>query len=321
MAIAVGVAFRAGVLNIGMEGQMVMGGLAGALVALYMPGPGVLVMLTALVAGAGAGAAWAMVAAGLQFRPGVPILISSLLLSYPARYLASWVVRFPLKDPNASIVATPQFDPEVRLPLLVPPTSELGQWLAETFGRRSWLPLITSQINWSVVIVIGIVAVVAFANKRTVFGYETAITGQNALFARYGGAASGAIVVKTMALSGGLSGLVGIMFVIGAPSTRLIDGSIISTNYAFTGLLVALLAANRPWPTVVAGTFFGAITAGSGAMSRSELMSPQIAAVIQGIVIVLIALQVSWPHFKRRSAQLKAAHSSRKETTDDERLV
>ncbi|MDR2381011.1 MAG: hypothetical protein LBE08_07560, partial [Bifidobacteriaceae bacterium] len=215
MAIAVAVAFRAGVFNIGMEGQMVMGSLAGAITALYLPGPAPLVVMAALVAGTAGGALWGLASAGLQFKPGVPVLISSLLLSYPARYFASWVVRFPLKDPSSSMVATRQFD--LQLPMLAPAQAPAGQWISQTFGARSVAAVITSSVNWGLILVLGVVLAVAFANKRTVFGYETAMTGHNALFARYGGAASGTVLLQTMALSGGLSGLVGTIFVIGAP--------------------------------------------------------------------------------------------------------
>ena len=300
MAMATAIAFRAGILNLGTEGQMVLGGLSGALVALYVPGPAFLVVPLALVAAFVTGAAWALVAAGLQFWPGVPILITSLLLSYPARYFVSWLVRFPLKDENSSTVATEPITPDHQVPLIVDPSSGLGTWLTDTFGPRSLGAILSASVNWSLVIVLLIVVAMIFVNKRTAFGYESGIHGLNARFAKYGGVNNRAVVVKTMSISGGVAGLTGAMFTIGAPNTRLIEGAIISTNYAWTGLLVALLALYRPLGVLLGGVFFGAIMAGSGAMSRELGLSPQIASVIQGIVIILLAFQVTWPHLRRR---------------------
>jgi simple sugar transport system permease protein len=103
-----------------------------------------------------------------------------------------------------------------------------------------------------------------------------------------------------MALSGGIAGLFGLMLTIGAPSTRLIEGYFVQTNYAWTALLVTLLALYRPVGIVIAGLFFAAIMVGSDAMGRELGLSPQIAAVIQALVIILLAFRVALPRFRRR---------------------
>lgn len=300
MALAVSVAFRAGVLNLGTEGQMVLGGLAGGVVALSMPGPGPVVCVVACLAGAVAGAAWGAVAAVLHRWPGVPILLTTLLLNYPARYFASWMIRFPLKDPQSSQVATHTIDADRRIPLLAAQKSDTGAWLADTFGRDHVLTQLGRTVNWSLLVVLVLVLVVALMNRRTVYGYESGVNGHNPTFARYGGVAPHGMTTRTMLLSGAIAGLVGVMFTIGAPSVRLVDGALVATNYAWTGLLVALLALYRPGAVLLAGIFFAAIAAGSGAMGRELSMSPQIAAVIQGIVIVLIAFRVQPPQGWRR---------------------
>lgn len=312
MALAVAVAFRAGIINLGAEGQMVLGGLAGGIVALYLPGPGPIVMVLACVTGAVVGALWGAIAAFLQLWPGVPLLITSLLLNYPARYLASWLVRFPLKDSTSSQVATEAFDPATQIPLIAAPSSALGGALLETFGKDSLLTTLGRTVNWSVFVVIILVVAVYFMNTRTVYGFESGMHGRNATFAKYGGVHTGRLLVSTTMLSGGIAGLIGVMFAIGAPSVRIVDGNLVDTNYAWTGLLVALLAMYRPLGVAVAGLFFAGIIAGSGAMGRDLSMSPQIAAVIQGIVIILIALQVRLPVRRRRpveEAEDRAAHA------------
>lgn len=302
MALAIAVAFRAGVINLGAEGQMILGGLVGVLVVLYVPGPPVLIMLLACVAGAAVGALWGLLPALLQSWPGVPLLITSLLLNYPARYFSSWMVRFPLKDPESSMVATDSFSPDVQIPLFAPPSSPLGQSLLNNLGKDSVLTIMGRTVNWSFVVVALLVVAVLFMNSRTKLGFEAGIHGFNSQFARYSGVHSGRMTAQTMIISGGIAGLIGVMFTIGAPNTRLIDGQILETNYAWTGLLVALLALYRPLGVLIAGIFFAGIIAGSGAMGRDLSMSPQIASVIQGIVIILIAFRVQIPVRKRKSS-------------------
>ncbi|GAB3118483.1 ABC transporter permease [Glaciibacter psychrotolerans] len=301
MAIAIAVAFRAGVINLGAEGQMVLGGLFGGIVALNMPGPPVLVILVACLVGVVVGAFWGVLAAAMQMWPGVPLLITTLLLNYPARYFASWLVRFPLKDPETSQVASHPFDPAVQIPLFAPPKSDLGQLLLHTLGKDNVITVLARTVNLSLIVVAVIVVIVIFMNTRTKFGFESGANGLNPDFARYSGVRTGWMTTRTMMLSGGISGLIGVMLVIGAPSTRIVDGALIGTNYAWTGLLVALLASFSPIGVVVAGLFFAAIIAGGTAVGRDLALSPQISGVIQGIVIVLIAFRVALPRRKKRT--------------------
>lgn len=300
LAMAIAISFRAGVINLGAEGQMILGGLVGGVVALSMPGPPLIVTLCAVVAAVAAGALWGVIAALLQSGLGVPILISTLLLNYPARYFSSWVVRFPLKDPDSSMVASRAIDPAVQISPLVPRSSGMYDSLVSAFGAKSAPAMIGANVNWSLVIVIAVVALAVFMNRKTRFGFEAGIHGQNPEFARYSGVQTNLLAIKTMALSGGLAGLFGVMLVIGAPNTRIIDGALLQTNYAWTGLLVALLALYRPIGVAIAGTFFAAIIVGSAAAGRELELSPQISAIIQALVIILLAFRVRLPIFTKR---------------------
>lgn len=299
MAMALAIAFRAGVFNLGAEGQMILGGLTGTLVALYLPGPGFLVMVAALVAAVLGGALWGVLSAFLQTGLGVPILITSLLLNYPARYFSSYLVRFPLKEHGSSMVASPPIPEDVRIPPLVPADSALGQSMSESLGRDHVLVLLTRGVNWSLLVVLVVVLLTVFVNRRTPVGYESGMSGLNLRFARYGGVRTDRLTVWTMFVSGGISGLVGVMLVLGS-QYRLIDGALLGTNYAWTGLLVALLAASRPLGVVIAGTLFAAIVVGGEAMQRSADVSGQISQVIQAIVIVLLVIRVQLPVRSRR---------------------
>lgn len=319
MALAISIGFRAGIINLGGEGQMILGGLAAGVVALYMPGPGPVVVLCALLAGVIVGAVLALLPALFYMWPGVPILLTSLLLNYPARFFASWVTRFPLKDPDSSMVASKPFPDGRVIPLLASPSSPTGQFLVDTFGKDSFLTVVGRTVNWSLLIITVVVILISYMNRRTVFGFESGISGLNFRFASYGGVRTTRMTVQTMLLSGGLAGLVGAMLTVGAPSNRVIEGTLFTTNYAWIGLLVALLALYKPSGVVIAGVFFAGIIAGAGALGRDMGMSPQIASVIQGIAIVLIAFRVEWPKgmFKGRRNMILQSPGSRTEPPDD----
>lgn len=301
IGIAIAVAFRAGVLNLGTEGQAGLGALAGGIVAIYVPGPAALIVPLAFIVAIATGALWGLLAAVLQNLLGVPILLSTLLLNYPARYFSSWLIRYQLDEPSSDLVASEQVRPEVQLSMLVPRDSGFADVLRNSLGATNPITAVLTGVNWSIVILIIVVIAAIFVNRRTRYGFESGLAGQNAEFVRYGGVKPGPLVLRTMTLSGGLAGLFGLMLIIGAPSTRLIEGYFIQTNFAWTALLVTLLALYRPIGIVIAGVFFAAIMVGSDAMGRELGLSPQIAAVIQALVIILLAFRVALPRFKKRA--------------------
>ncbi|QIK62816.1 ABC transporter permease [Leucobacter viscericola] len=303
MGIAIAVAFRAGVLNLGVEGQAGLGALAGGIVAIYVPGPAILIVPLAFIVAIATGAAWGLLAGLLQNLWGVPVLLSTLLLNYPARYFASWMIRFELNAKDTDMVASDQVRPEVQLSMLVPRDSAFAETLRNSLGPTNPITAILTGVNWSLVIVILVVLGAIFMNRRTRFGFESGLSGQNPEFVRYSGVKPGPLVLRTMALSGGLAGMFGLMVIIGAPNTRLIEGAFIQTNYAWTALLVTLLALYRPVGIVIAGLFFAAIMVGSDAMGRELGLSPQIAAVIQALVIILLAFRVTIPWLRKRKSK------------------
>jgi ABC-type uncharacterized transport system permease subunit len=303
IGIAIAVAFRAGVLNLGTEGQAGLGALAGGMVAIYLPGPAILVVPLAFLTAIAAGALWGLLAGVLQNSLGVPILLSTLLLNYPARYFVSWMIRFKLDEPTSDLVASEQVRPEIQLSMLVPRDSAFAETLRNTFGPTSPITTLFTSVNWSLVLVTLVVLGAIFVNQRTRYGFESGLSGKNPEFARYSGVRPGPLVLSTMAISGGLAGMVGMILVIGAPNTRLIEGQFLQTNYAWTALLVTLLALYRPTGIVIAGVFFAAIMVGSDAMGRELGLSPQIAAVIQALVIILLAFRFSLPHIRKKRAK------------------
>src|SRR5690625_7879961 len=100
------------------------------------------------------------------------------------------MVRFPLKDPESSMVATDSFSPDVQIPLFAPPSSPLGQSLLNNLGKDNVLTIMGRTVNWSFVVVALLVIAVLFMNSRTKLGFEAGIHGFNSQFARYSGVRS-----------------------------------------------------------------------------------------------------------------------------------
>ncbi len=278
MALAVSVAFRSGVINLGGEGQMVVGGLAGTVIAIYMPGPGQLVIPVAMVVGGLAGALWALLPALGQTRLRLPILITSLLLNYVARAMTGYLVRFRLLDDSVTLTSTEQVPATARMPKI------------PVFGG----------VSYSLLLVVVLVIVIWVVYGRSVSGYETRMAGLNGRFARYGGIQVERQTVYVMAVAGAIGGVIGTHMILG-DAYRYIDGELVLSGLAWTGLLVALLANNHPLLILAAGLLFSGLQIGGLAMQRNADVSWRLAQVLQALVIVAVASRLTFTWFKRRT--------------------
>lgn len=268
MALAFSLAFRAGILNLGGEGQMLLGALAGTMTAILLPGSGPIVVLVAVVTGALVGAAWAFLPAIGQTHLQVPLLVTTLLLNYVARAITSYLVRFPFGEPGAAFATTGP----------VPETARIPKF--ELFG--------SGRISIALLVVLALSVLLSLVYRRSVFGYETEMLGLSGPFARYGGVDTSRKTLVVMVAAGAIGGAVGTYLVIGE-TYRYIDADMLAqTGFAWTGLMVALLAFNRPVPILVVGIFFAGLQIGGFAMERATGVSWQLAQVIQAIVIVAV---------------------------------
>jgi ABC-type uncharacterized transport system permease subunit len=259
LATALAIPLRAGMVNLGGEGQLVLGAISAIAAGLSTPGPGWLRVVVALVAAILAGGAYAALAAVCENRFGVPLLISTLLLSYPAMSLASYLVRFPLKDDGSSLPQSAQLPQGARLPELV----GLG-------------------------IVVAVVVAYTVIDARTPVGFETRVTGWNPRFAQYAGIDRPKLTLRLLACSGATAGLTGAIVAMDFPY-RFIDGALITPQYTWIGLLAALLARANPIGTLVAAVFFAALTSGGFAMERATQVPRELTAVLQAVLILFLA--------------------------------
>ncbi|MGI8748092.1 MAG: ABC transporter permease [Deinococcus sp.] len=267
MTLVAAIPLRGGLVNLGGDGQLVVGGLVAALVALYLPLPGAARTLLAVLAAMLSAGGYAALAALGQTLFRVPLLITSLLLSYPARGVASYLVRFPLKDPASGLPETARIAAEARIPQLLDGTLEAG------------------------ILVIGVVAVLAVVlDRRSVPGFELRLRGLNPRFVQYAGTRLGGQTLGVMLISGALAGLVGALLVLGS-QYRFTDNALISPGYTYAGLMAALLAGGAPLGAVLAGFFFAALQIGGFAMERATGVPRVLTQVLQAVIILALALR------------------------------
>lgn len=278
--LAAAVAFRANVFNIGGEGQLQIGALATAWLALSLAKlPTVLLVPLCVLAGAVGGALLASVAGWLRAYLGATELVSTIMLNYVAIDIASYAVSDggPLHTTTELGAATNTIPAAAQFP---------------TFG--------TSQFHWGFVVVLLAVAAVFVLLYRTPLGYEIRMIGANASFAQYGGVAVPRVIMLAMCISGALAGIGGAMQVMGFQHQY--STSFFAPQWGFTGVTVALLARLEPVGVVVAAILYGVLEEGTQFIENNTNVDHNIITVVQGLIILLVTVQVSVRWWRRRRA-------------------
>ncbi len=283
IGLGIGLAFRAGALNIGAEGQFYAGALAAtwaglAIVPLAGDSSGVAVRTLAIGAVLGAGLAagllWALVPVVLRLRFGVLEVISTLLLNFVAEALVSWMVQGPLQESRHTY---PQSDPiavVARLPQLSGTRLHLGLLIALVLAALLWV-----------------------FERRTLLGFQLRATGENPLAARVtGGVRVNRVFGGALLLSGGLAGLAGGVELSGTTYALFQN---LSPGYGFTGIAVALLARLNPLGTVATGLLFAALEAGASAMQRDAGVPAVAVYMVEAAMIIAVLLSDA---FRRHAA-------------------
>jgi ABC-type uncharacterized transport system permease subunit len=222
----------------------------------------------ALVLGATAGGAYGMLAALGELYARVPLLLSTWLLTYPAKGLCGYLVRAPLRDPITAWPSSYRIEPAARLPQLLHGT----------------------PLNDGLIIIAVLAMLVVLLDRYTAVGYEIRMRGLNQRFALYGGVALGRQTLWLMAASGALAGLVGAIMVLGS-QYRFTDGALTAPQYSWSGMLAALLAGGEPLGAVVAAILFAALQTGGFAMERSVEIPRVLTMVLESMVILFLAMR------------------------------
>lgn len=276
VGLAVALAFRAGILNIGAEGQLIVGAIAAAAVALHLPTlPGPLLVVTMIAVGAMGGAAWAGIAALLRRRFGVLEVISTIMLNFVAMALVSWMVRGPLQEPTRIYPMSPTFAEAARWPFLIP-------------GQRLHLGILLGLAS---------AAGLWFVLARTAVGFRVRAVGAGARAARSaGGVDAERLAAHVFLVSGALAGLAGASEV-GGVTWALYEG--ISPGHGYTAIAVALLARLDPRWVVLSALFFGALEAGGAAMQRNAGVPAVAVQIVTATVLLAVLAIAQWRAVRR----------------------
>jgi len=280
-ALGVSLAFRAGFFNLGAEGQMIFGALAAALAALHVPGPGIVKMLAAIIAGMVAGGLWSALAGWLDTRFRMNLLITTLLFNYIAALFAGYLVAFPFKE-----------------------TGGTGGAQTAMVDKSAWLPKLFAGSTLHAGFLLTIIAAILLTLflRYTSRGYEIRMVGSNPLFAAFGGVRRGKMMVISMLMSGALAGLAGTFEVLGT-QYRYIDNMLQTPGYAWSAIMATLLAGTNPIGAVFAALLLAALQTGGMGVERNTDVPLEIASVIQACLILFVSARVTISLFQRKKAR------------------
>jgi simple sugar transport system permease protein len=273
--LAVAVAFRCGLLNIGAEGQLYAAAFMTAWVGITFAGLSAwllvpLCFLTALLAGG----FWGAVPGVLKARFGAHEVITTIMMNFIAVALASYFTQYHYKPPGDPILETVPIGEGAHI-------ARLGSFIP---GLPERIP-----VNLAFPIALLTCLLVYLFLWRTRWGYEIRATGANPAAAQYGGIATGRQIVLAMSISGALAGMVAINEVLGY-RYRYYDS--FSAGYGFTGIAVALLGRNHPVGVILASLLFGALLRGGLFVDIfTEHVSKDLVMVLQGIIILFVAAE------------------------------
>jgi len=268
--LAVALPFRAGLFNIGVEGQMLMGALAAAVVGSNFSGlPMVVHLPLAMLAAALGGALWALIPAWLKARRGIHEVINTIMMNFIANAVLAYLVVEVLRQPGEMIPKTP--------PVLA--TAQLARF-------SDFLPGITARLNVGFVIALLVAVAVYYLLWRTTIGYEIRAVGLNARAAAYAGINVPRQIMLVMVLSGVLAGLAGAERILGFDRTLALG---FSPGFGFEGIAVALLGRNHPLGVVLAALLFGALSSGGVWLSFTTDIPADVVVVLQAIIIFFVA--------------------------------
>ncbi|HEY0408271.1 MAG TPA: ABC transporter permease [Pyrinomonadaceae bacterium] len=293
--LAVSVAFRCGLLNIGAEGQLYVAAFATAWVCILFGGvvvdvfgkpvnysimslPAVLLIPLAIVTAIVTGALWGAIPGYLKAKFGSHEVINTIMLNFIAIALVSYFTQYHYKVPGDPLLQTAPIGTAARLP-------HLG----------SFIPGLPQRIPVNVAFILALVAclLVYIFLWRTKWGYEIRATGANPSAAEYGGISVRKQIVLAMAVSGGLAGMVAINEVMGY-RYRYYDG--FSANYGFTGIAVALLGRNHPVGVLLSALLFAVLIRGGIFVDAfTDHVSKDLVEVLMAVVILFVAAEAFFP--------------------------
>lgn len=298
VALGIAIAFRSGILNIGGEGQILMGAVAGAFIALTFPTlPKIVLLPMVFIAAFLAGAIWGGIAGWLKAYLGVNEILSTVMLNYIAIQIYTYLLRGPLIDPQELAY---------------------GTGIAQTaqISRAAWLDRLIPgmRLHTGLIFAIIVAIVVYLLLWRTTLGYRMRTCGAEAKAARYAGMKVEHYLLLAMCLSGGLAGLAGAVELTGVHRRGL---EALSAGYGFSGIVVALFGGLHPLGIIPASALFGLLIVGSDMMQRAVAIPAHIVLAIQGLIILaVVSVELFIKHPGIRDRILRSIRAKIPDKTD-----
>lgn len=264
LALALG--FRAGVLNIGAEGQVFIGATFATFIGYSLKGiPAIIHAPLALLAGAAGGALWGFIPGWLKVKTGAHEVINCIMMNYIAFRLSDYLVSGPMMRSGQTYPTSPIIEKSAELPRFFgyPIRFHLGFFIALVFAVLVWWFLF-----------------------KTTWGFELRAVGTNPNAGKYSGMSVSRNIILAMALSGALAGLAGANDILGV--THYLSRSF-SSGYGFDGIALALLGGNHPLGVVLAALLFGFLRNGAVNMQMNARVPIEIVSVLQGVILMFIA--------------------------------
>lgn len=275
--LSVAIAFRAGVFNLGVEGQLYLGAFAAAWVGFTLHAPGPVLMVTAIALASLVGALYAVVPGILRAYFNANEIVTTIMLNYVAISFTGYLVNGPFKPPNTGSADS--------APIAV--AAHLGRFLP------------ASRAHTGFFIALALSVLIYLLLYRTTIGYELRMTGANPRFAEYGGINIPRAIVTAMFLSGLLGGLLGGIEVLGI-QYKFRSG--FSPGYGFDGITVALLARIEPLAMPFAALLFAMLRTGSNIVQVETDVSREVVDILQSIIILFVTAEGLWYFLRKRHA-------------------
>lgn len=263
--LAVVVPARAGLVNVGGEGQLIAGAVAAAGVALAVDrsAPGGLTVALMLLAAAGAGAAWAGIAAAMRVLVGVNEAVTTLLLNYVALYLMLFLILGPWRDPEA-----------------------LGQSTSRELADPAKLPyLVGTQVNVGIVLALVAAVAVWYVVGRTRWGFTLAVVGGNPEAARRAGVPVPVVLLVALLVGGALAGLGGFTLFAGSEYKL---RTTLGATVGYVGFLASWLSRHRPLRVVVAAAVLATIAVSGNSLQIASNLPAATVNILMGLVLVAV---------------------------------
>ena len=287
-SLAVAVAMRSGLFNIGVSGQMLLAGLAATLTVGYSGLPAAVAKPLVLIICAVTGALVASLIGFLKYKWNISEVVSSIMLNYIIRYWVSFCVKLPGIS-----------DPKTRQSMPINPNARLSLMDTEIFGLKIDIPL-------GIILALAAVFLIRFLFDKMRLGFEFRAIGANPKAAKYAGINVGRNLVASMAISGALAGLAGATYFLGYVGSTQPD-TFISTG--FDAIAVCVLGNSTPLGILLSSFFISVIDKGSTYMSSSVGVRQEIGALIKGLILLFSACGAYFSYLIERSRQ-KALESA-----------